>query len=375
MAKNLATKFSTVVDERFKQKSIVNGLIGNNNYNFDGVETVEVYSYPVVPAGIYNPNANDVYGECHAIEPRLQKMTIKQKPTFNFKIAQLDRLETQMTMDANKQMTRQIDQVITPQYDHYVLKTIANAAKDNGNFDNEAVSKENAYSKFLLGQEYLGDIMAPESGRVAVCSYPFFNLLKQDPAFVRGGDISQEMLRKGVVGHVDGVMIKPVPSNRLLAGVSCIMTHRYATCSPIKLRDYIIHKNPPGWNGWKCEGLFVYDAFVLNEQAAGIYVIGGGKVTRKIQICTSPDSGSSNKTVLTVMSPKDNINNKWFFKSGNQASAVAFEQEIGTGDGWTELTVNGSAVDAGANGAMVTVVETNAEGKALAVGVTKVSIA
>lgn len=375
MSKNYASAFSPKVDERFSQKSIVNGLIGNNNYKFDGVDTVEVYSYPVVPEGTYDPNAADVYGTCHAVEPRLQKMTIGQQKTFNYKIARLDRLNTQMTANANRQMTRQIDQVITPRYDHHVLSTISNAAKEYGNFDNEAITKENAYSQFLKAQEYMGDVMAPEAGKIFVCSYPYYNLLKLDPAFVPGGDLSQKLRLKGVVGTVDGVPIRPVPSARLQAGVSGIMTHPYATCSPIKLRDYIIHDNPPGWNGWKCEGLFVYDAFVLNEQAAGIYVIGGGKATRKIQICTSPDPGSSNKTILTVMSPKDADDHKWFYKSGNQASNVAYEQEIGAGDGWTELTVNGSAVDAGANGAMVTVVETNAEGKALAVGVTKVSIA
>ncbi len=374
MPKNLAQKFSSKVDERFEMLSVARLVAGNKNYSFDGADTVNIYSYPVVPAGKYTPEANDVYGTCYDIEPRLQSMKVKESATFNFRIPRLLNKTTMMTANANKQMSRQINQVIIPQVDHHAFGVAVDAAKANGNYDATTATKENAYSLFLRGQEHMGDVMAPEAGRIAVCSYAYYNLLKQDPAFVRYGDKSQDMLRKGIMGEVDGTKIVRIPSNRLRAGTSCIITHPYALANPSLLTDYIIHDNPPGYNGWKCEGLVIHDAFAINEKSEGIYVIGGGEVTRKIQVCTSPDLGSSTKTVLTVMSAKDDETHKWFYKLDATKADVEFAQDITGAGGWTELTVNGSSISVDGE-KVVTVVETDASGKALAVGTALIYLA
>ena len=42
--------------------------------------------------------------------------------------------------------------------------------------------------------------------------------------------------------------------------------------SPVKLADYKIHENPQGINGWLVEGRIYYDAFVLNNKKAAIYL-------------------------------------------------------------------------------------------------------
>ena len=155
-----------------------------------------------------------------------------------------------------------------------VFNTIAKAAYDNGNTASTAASKSNAYELFLNAQETLGNKNVPDKGRVCFCSYKYANLLKQDPSFVRYGNMSQEMLLKGIMGEVDGVKIVKVPASRLPEGCSFILTHPIATVAPKQLEDYKIHDNPPGINGWLAEGRFIYDCFVLNNKADAIFYHG-----------------------------------------------------------------------------------------------------
>lgn len=171
-------------------------------------------------------------------------------------------------------MSRQLREVIVPEYDTYVFATLAKAATDNGHADATEASAENAYELFLNAQEVLGNTNVPDKGRVAFCSYKYANLLKRDSAFMKYGNMSQEMVIKGILGEVDGTKIVKVPASRLPAGCSFILTHPIAATAPKQLEEYKIHDNPPGVSGWLVEGRFIYDCFVLNEKADAIFYQG-----------------------------------------------------------------------------------------------------
>lgn len=376
MGKNLASKFSPEVDERFEQASYAKEIVNEKSSEWNGVETVKVYSMPVAPLHQYDENSvSDVYGAPTIMERNVQEMTVSQKPTFNLKIRRLDREMDQMVSEAGKALARQVNQMLIPQYDHYVFSKAAQSAVANGNAKiGTAPTKSNAYSLFLEGMENLGNAMAPDKGRIAVCSYNYYNLLKQDPAFVRYGDASQKMLNKGIIGDVDGCRIMRVPNNRLPAGASCIITHPYAMTAPTKLTDYIIHDNPPGWSGWKIEGLMCYDAFVLNEKADGIYYIGSSGVNKMLQVCTMPSGTSSSKTVLTVMSPKDS-GNTWKYATGAAKIACANGAAAPAGTTWTDLEANGTEITPGSGHTIVTVVELDSDSKVVGVGYARINMA
>jgi hypothetical protein len=50
-----------------------------------------------------------------------------------------------------------------------------------------------------------------------------------------------------------------------------MLAHPSATVAPTKLEQYKTHENPPGISGELVEGRIVYDAFVLDNKAKGIY--------------------------------------------------------------------------------------------------------
>ena len=84
-------------------------------------------------------------------------------------------------------------------------------------------------------------------------------------------DIGADMRIKGVVANLDGMVVIKVPAKRLPQGFGFMVSHKSATVTPLKLEDYRVHQDPPGVNGELVEGRIVYDAFVLDNKAKGIY--------------------------------------------------------------------------------------------------------
>ena len=257
--KNLASKYAKAVDERFTRESQAMMAL-NNNYEFTGVETVKVYSIPVVAMTDYKRSGANRYGTPNDLTRNVQTLTVKKDRAFTFIIDKGDKLQSQMVSDAGKALTRQIKEVCVPELDTYIFKTLAATATARGAMSNAAITKANAYEKFLDGMEWLGNHNVPDRGRICFCSYKFANYLKQDSAFMKYGDKSQQMLEKGVIGEVDGCKIVKVPASRLPAGAAFLITHSIAATAPKQLEDFKIHDNPPGISGWLVK--------ILGQQAA-----------------------------------------------------------------------------------------------------------
>lgn len=373
MAMNLAEKFESKVDERFTAQSYAVGVTGNN-FSFDGVETVNVYDMPIAPLHDYDRTramSNSRYGDIVDLQASVQKMKVEQDKSFTFGIDRKDLIMSQMVMEANKALRRQIDQSIVPSYDTHVFKTLAAKASALGNMTKASPTKSNAYELFLQGQEFLGDHLAPTEGRVALCSFKFANLVKQDPSFVRYGDMSQKMLSKGVIGTIDGVAIKQVPSSLLPNGCSCILTHPYASVAPKRLEDYKIHDNPVGYSGYVVEGRFIYDCFVLNNKANGIFYIGNSGVLRNLNVVTAP-SVTVGKTRI-IVAPEADAGNTWYYKTGTTITEVTFGTAIET-SAWTRLDASGAEVTPTSSHTLIQVVEVDAEGKPVGHGIARLNI-
>lgn len=268
---NLALKYSNKIDERFTRES--QALMGTNkDYEFTGVNTVRVYQVDVVPLTDYTRSGANRYGTPTELGNTIQELTLTQDKAFTFTIDKGNKLQSQMVMDAGKSLSRETREVIIPFYDAYIFKKQADAAIANGAVDTVAASTSTAYQKFLKGHEFLGNHNVPDAGRVAFCSYGYANLLKQDPAFMKYSDRSQEMVIKGVLGEVDGTKIVKVPASRLPFGTSFLIVHPSATVAPKQLEEYKTHQDPPGLSGWLCEGRFIFDGFVLDAKKNALYL-------------------------------------------------------------------------------------------------------
>lgn len=276
---DLAAKFSKKVDEAFKVKAL-KGRVTNQDYDWTGVDTVKVYSIPVVELSNYTRSGVNRYGTPAELGNSAQTMTIRKDRSWTFTIDKLNKNQSMMVNDAGKAVARQIALKVIPEVDTYTFLQIAKGAP-TGHTDATVPTKSNAYELFLHAQEVLGDANVPDEGRVALVSYHFAGLLKQDPAFMRDCDTAQNMQIKGLLGMVDGVKIFRVNSGRMpqTTGTGArvadfILTHPIATVAPTVLSEYKIHTDAPGISGWLCEGRVSYDAFVLSNKANAIFYQG-----------------------------------------------------------------------------------------------------
>lgn len=269
MAINYAEKYASKIDERFRLGAVTTPAV-NQDYDFVGVKTVNVYSIPTAAMNNYTRTGSSRYGTPSELENAVQELTLSRDRSFTFTIDRGNYEETMMVSSAGAALQRQIDEVVIPELDIYRLNAICSGAGTTSY--GTAITKSNAYEMFLTGTMTLTENKAPMGGRIAYVSPSFYKFIKLDTSFIKSGDLSQETLFKGQVGEVDGVPLIVVPTSYLPENVAFVITNPIATTAPVKLADYKIHDTPPGINGWLVEGRLIYDAFVLNQKKNAIYV-------------------------------------------------------------------------------------------------------
>jgi N4-gp56 family major capsid protein len=268
MAINYAEKYSAKVDERFAKAAITPPIV-NDDYDFVGVNAVNVYSVPTVAMNNYSMTGTARYGTPSELQDSVQTMALSRDRAFTFSVDRRNHEDTMMTHEAGKALRRQLDEVVIPEIDVYRLATIiANA----GNSAAANLTATNAYASFLDGVNAITNAKAPAGGRVAYIGTRFYKLIRLDPAFIKASDVAQTALFTGQVGQIDGIPLVLAPDSYFPLNFDFLITNKIATVAPVKLSEYKVHENPPGINGWLVEGRFYYDAFVLNNKKNAIYV-------------------------------------------------------------------------------------------------------
>lgn len=271
MAINYAEKYSPQVDERFKLGSLTTALV-NHAYDWLGVATVKVYSVPTAEMNDYTLTGSNRYGTPAELNNEVQEMTLAKDRSFTFTIDKKSEDDTMGVMAAGAALARQIDEVIIPEIDTYRISKLVAGAQTANVIKDIAVTKANAYEKFLAVQEILDNKKVPTGGRICMCTPGYYNMLKLDEAFTKKGDMATKIAINGLVGEVDGVYIIKAPKSYFPENVNFLITNPIVMPAPIKLTEYKIHDDAPGISGHLVEGRIRYDAFVLDQKKDAIGV-------------------------------------------------------------------------------------------------------
>ena len=268
MTANLALKYSSKVDERFKLGSLTNSII-NFDYDWTGVDTVKIYSIETSELSDYVKSGTQRYGTPDELSDSVQSLTLTQDKAFTFTIDKTYELGQEGVKSAGAALRRQLDEVVIPEIDIYRISKLIEGAKTT---TTAATTKSNAYEQFLSAMETLSDNKVPIVGRIALVTPSFYKFLKLDETFIKNSDLGQQIVLNGQVGKIDGVPVIVAPTSYFTENVNFVVTHPSALCAPVKLNEYKIHTNPPGVSGSLVEGRIIHDAFVLSNKAAAIYV-------------------------------------------------------------------------------------------------------
>ena len=271
MAINLATKFEAKTSELLKAKAKTTSIV-NTDWDWDGVNAIKVYTLTDPTMGNYSPSGANRYGSPDEVQDTIQTFTLARDRAWTNTIDMSNYQDTMEIRKPAKFLAQATKNVLVPEVDTYRLAVLATAGAltNGGNYGTitarnaivvaGATNASNAYTNFLAINANITDNEAPEDGRVAVMTAAYYNFLKQG-GFVLDSDIGQQKLNTGDLGQVDGVSIVVCPSGRMPSNTDLIITHSSNLVAPEKLKDYTVHKNPPGVNGYLIEYRIRYDAF------------------------------------------------------------------------------------------------------------------
>lgn len=272
MAINLASKYSSKVDERFKMKELTgHGL--NTDYDWEGVDTVTVYSIDTTALNDYQKTGTNRYGTPEELGDTTKSYKVTTDKAFTFTIDEFHKKSQMGAKEAGKALAREIDEVIVPFKDKQRLKAWSDVATETTQIVTGTPNKNNAYSLFLDMQEVLDNALVSTAGRMFYTTPAYYKFIKQDETFIKNGDLSQKMLVNGQVGEVDGVKMVKCPASYFEENVLGILVYTRSTISPSKLKEYKIHHNPVGVNGELVEGRIMLDTFVLEQKKKGIVIL------------------------------------------------------------------------------------------------------
>lgn len=261
---NLASKFSPKVSKVLKLKTVIGGLT-NQNYEWQGVDTVKVYTRGTFTMNDYDRDGGDNrYGLTENATTSIQTWQVAQDSSFSGAIDRLDNDQQMGVLKPGEVLAEQIRVEVVPEVDTYVLSVINTAAAAANRDDivtDAAVSASNAWVDFLAIRADIENNEGGTEGFAAVMLPKYYNFLKQS-GLVLDSDKGQTKLESGDLGLVDGVRVRTCPSSRLGSNINMIITHPEVTTFADVLADYTTHKNPRGVNGWVLEGRIAYDAFV-----------------------------------------------------------------------------------------------------------------
>lgn len=281
-------QYSKKTVEAFTLASLTKGA-SSDNWDWAGEtgKTVVITSNGVAAMSDYTRTGTSRYGTPTEIDNTQQEITCSKDRAFTFTVDAMGSIERGGTIEVNKQLRKQIDEVITPEVDIYTLgRFVTNNASGNIIDAAETITKANAYEMFLNANGVLDDQKVPAMNRTAWVSPAFYNMLKQDPSFTKSGEAGMQIVTSGVVGELDGVSIVKAPTSYLPAKgsnkgeVVAIIAHKDAWVQPIRLEEFKVHENPQGISGTLVEGRIVYDAFILERMKDGAAVKEGVVVLR-----------------------------------------------------------------------------------------------
>lgn len=209
------------------------------------------------------------YGLVRSLDAVTEEYRVTCDRSFTFALDRLDVNETAGALTAAQALNRQLEEVVIPEIDKRTFKVITRDAEHKP--DPVALTKTNIYSEIIKATEALDEACVPDVGRILVVTPKTYRLMKECKDITLNTEVGADLLRRGVIGNLDGMTVQRVASSTLPETFGFCVVQKKCVFSPMKLKKYKIHDNPPGIDGFLVEGRIVYDTFVPDHKKCGIY--------------------------------------------------------------------------------------------------------
>ena len=274
MAVNLAQKYSSVLDQVFTAGSYTDKYV-NKKYDFDGVQTINVYTVTTVEPTNYNrAETGDRFGGNNELQNIVTPYTLKNDKSFKLVIDRGNYEQTALAEKAGAVMKAEMEERVIPMIDADRLKAAATGAT--------AVSQAitagyNAYTDILKAEAFLDEDKAPVEGRVLFVTPGYYNTIKEYITTTMHADTySSKLISRGYVGELDGIPVVKVPTSYFPTKTNAVLWHRDALLGAKQIMNTRIKTDSELVDGTLLLGRFIYGSFVLNGKKKSVASIVSG---------------------------------------------------------------------------------------------------
>lgn len=271
MTVNLAEKYSAALDQIWTHGSYTDSWI-NKKYDFDGVESVKVYTVTSVdPTDYDRTDTGDRYGGANEIQDTVATYTLTKDRAFKLAIDRGNYEQGMRAKKAGEVMKIEMNEKVIPEIDADRLSVAATAANASGQI---VTASEDAYEDVLDLNVYLDECKCPLEGRVLFVTPTFYKGIKLAiDKEIHADEYNNKLVGKGFVGTLDGVPVVKVPTSYFPAGTDAILLHRDALLGARQLTETRIKTDSEFVSGSLLLGRFIYGAFILEAKKLGVAAV------------------------------------------------------------------------------------------------------
>lgn len=261
--------------EGFSKASETDDLFDHSlDTEFSGVATVHVKSLKTEPLQNYNRSkqvgTGSRYGETKEVGNEEQTFTMTQDKSLSLSV---DKGNNKETMDKHKVgaiMKAEREEHIIPELDTYRLRKWAEKA--GMHVQMEAAPTSDNIIEFIIKARNSQRNRGVRGDVTLLIPYQYLDTLQLAKQWVNLDSLGGKTLPKGTVGQIAGMNVKPVSDDRMPTNAVFMIIYKKSVISPMKIKDFKGHVDPPGLSGDLIEFRMIYDAFVLGKKANGVLV-------------------------------------------------------------------------------------------------------
>ena len=274
MAVNLAQKYSSVLDQVFTAGSYTDKYV-NKKYDFDGVQTINVYTVTTVePTDYKRSDTGDRFGGNNELQNIVTPYTLNNDKSFKLVIDRGNYEQTALAEKAGAVMKAEMEERVIPMIDADRLKAAATGATA---VSQAITAGSNAYTDILKAEAFLDEDKAPVEGRVLFVTPGYYNTIKEYITTTMHADTySSKLISRGYVGELDGIPVVKVPTSYFPTKTNAVLWHRDALLGAKQIMNTRIKTDSELVDGTLLLGRFIYGSFVLNGKKKSVASIVSG---------------------------------------------------------------------------------------------------
>lgn len=275
MTVNLAQKYSSKLDLVFAHGSYTERFV-NTDYDFDGVQTINVYTPTTVALSNYSrTSTGDRFGGNNELQDTVASYQLANDRSFKIAIDRGNYKQQALAKKAGIILKAEMDEQVIPEIDKDRLATAATAASTNSQTVAYDAGK-GAYTAVLNAQAFLDECKAPMGDRVIFVTPQFYNLIKKDiTTGIHANGYNDKLVPRGFVGELDGMSVIKVPSSYFPANTNAIIWQKKAVLGAKQIDSTRIITDSELVDGAVLVGRFIYDTFVLDAKKGAVSAITG----------------------------------------------------------------------------------------------------